>query len=699
MLSTVISHARFGVMLWLVVVSIAANALSASAQDKVDISAIVSLSSSRESDQLSQRIENPFVMLPAADGLQEPTLASPQPEPALETTPRFRVTVRPAELIAPADSGRATASELEGIIQGDVEYESSPIPDSDGNTAVDPPQETFGLLPWPPSSPKAGESQNKIPSVDVWSPTTIISPRRSAEPTAQVKRPELRLANIPGEFHGQDSSANTDSATSGGTAATNTNTSPVVEHPTFGYANCYENACYDSQAFVPNPNYACQTFNPDVELGVYRGKFCVPAQAPWVELGRGLYRPGPLPPAATFLTGETNPIIPHFLIYGDYRTAVAFNDNGNGNGDEATIWGNRLNLDFDLKITSTERIHAFWGPLDRGGQFTRAEFRDHNGELIPELDNNLDTLYFEGDLGYMWGGMTDRWAPFDLPLAAGRYPLLFQNGTWMVDAIDGFAFTFPGKNSPFLDWSNYDITFFFGFSDVDSPAFTDDSQADLYGVQSFIEAYDGYLEMGYAFLNDRSGQGFSYHNVGLSYSRRFLHRVSTSFRAILNCGQDPVTGDQSADGQVFLWENAFVTRAPNYFVPYVNAFVGFDRPQSVARAAGTGGLLVNTGINFESDGLTNYPTLDATANNTWGGACGINLLGPDFSWQLITELAMVQTFRQGGFRTALGDQYAFGARFQMPLNNAWLLHVDGMYGLREGDDDIRGARTELRWKF
>jgi hypothetical protein len=168
---------------------------------------------------------------------------------------------------------------------------------------------------------------------------------------------------------------------------------------------------------------------------------------------------------------------------------------------------------------------------------------------------------------------------------------------------------------------------------------------------------------------------------------------------IINAGQDPIAGDQTADGQLVILENSLITSNPTNFVPYFNMWAGFDRPQSVARAAGTGGILLNTGINFETDGLTGFPTLDATANDTWGGALGVNLLGPDFSWQLVTELAMVQTFGNGGQRKAVADQYAVGARWQVPLTNAWLFRLVGMVGILEDAPDISGARAELRWKF
>jgi hypothetical protein len=130
-------------------------------------------------------------------------------------------------------------------------------------------------------------------------------------------------------------------------------------------------------------------------------------------------------------------------------------------------------------------------------------------------------------------------------------------------------------------------------------------------------------------------------------------------------------------------------------VPYFNLFAGFDRPQSAGRAALAGGVLRNTGILFESDNLTNYPTLDATANDTYGAALGLNLLANDFSQQLVVETAFLGTMGNDHGRTAVGNQYGLGARYQLPLTNALIFRADAMYGFLESTKDSprRASRT------
>lgn len=456
------------------------------------------------------------------------------------------------------------------------------------------------------------------------------------------------------------------------------------------------NVAFDPSAFTPDPDYSHFPYMPPVEDSVFSGKTLNPTERPWVELGRGMYLPGRIPCSQTFM-GIHNLVSQHFLVYGDYRTATAYVDGG---ANDRWVWAHRLNLDFDWMITDTERVHGFSGPIDRGTNFTRLEHNDGDFKFFDEFDHNWDTIFFEGDVGSILGGIMGHDSRFDMPFAVGLMPLLFQNGIWMEDAFVGAAVTLPAQHNAMLGWSNYELTFFAGIDELNSPAFPgDDSAASLYGVISFIEAYDGYLELGYAFLDDTSGQGLGYHNVGFSFSRRYWHRVSNALRVIVNAGQDPVNGPRTADGALFLVENALITSKPNTFVPYMNLFAGYGRPQSVARAAVAGGILRNTGILFETDGLTGFPFLDDTANNSYGGAIGINWLGPQFNYQVILEAGMVQTFGRAGSRRATDDQYGIGARFQKPLTNAWLVRMDALYGLFENDNDISGGRVELRYKF
>ena len=170
-------------------------------------------------------------------------------------------------------------------------------------------------------------------------------------------------------------------------------------------------------------------------------------------------------------------------------------------------------------------------------------------------------------------------------------------------------------------------------------------------------------------------------------------------RVIVNAGQNGPTDDRTANGVLLIAENSFLTPWPYNVIPYVNMWTGFDDPQSVARAGAAGGVLRNTGILFESDNLTDYPTLDATGANTYGAAFGIDLLSPEFTHQLILEAAVLQVFGDPDLRNAPGDQYGIGARYQVPISNATLLRFDVMHGFFDDAPNVTGARAEFRWKF
>jgi hypothetical protein len=456
-------------------------------------------------------------------------------------------------------------------------------------------------------------------------------------------------------------------------------------------------ATYRSHDFSPAPHYGNFCWDPNGNLAVYGNKHLNPVQRPAIEWGLPFYDAGPLPRSGTGL-GITNLTMKKFYVYGDYRSAITYNQNV---ANEQTVWANRLNLDFDFSFTATERIHMFMGPLDERQEYSSLIYDDGritNNDAWDAWDARTDTLFFEGDLGYLLGGWYNQEASFNLPFAVGLIPLVLQNGVWMEDAFVGMAATIPARNNPWLDWSNYDTTFFLGFDEVTSNiAFEGDNRAaNIVGFTTFIESRGGYFEFGYAFLDDTEDQGRSYHNIGASYTRRYLNLLSNSVRMIVNTGQDGPDDDRTADGLLLLMENSFLTRNPYNVIPYVNLFAGFGHPQSAARLQGP---LKNTGINFESDLLTGYPLLDDSANNTYGAALGVDLLGNAFEQQLILEAAVLQVMDEPANRLAPGDQYAIGARFQKPLSHTLIFRADAMVGFLEDTDDISGARMELRRKF
>ncbi len=448
-------------------------------------------------------------------------------------------------------------------------------------------------------------------------------------------------------------------------------------------------------AFREGPTYD-STYDPEEQAEIYGGKSAVEPPRPLLEIGREQYTSGMYDESSTVL-GELNPLLPGLAVYGDWRTAIAYNRN---NGKEIGQIATRLNLDVDLKITSTERIHAFFTPLQQGNNaFTRLEFGtgDGNGQFNDEFDPLPQTLFFEGDVGSLYSGFSGDPASFDLPFVVGLYPLFLQNGIWANDAILGGAITLPAKNLPALGLANYDVTFFAAFDNIDNANVLgangkpDNDNANLYGVTAFVDAFSGYIEAGYGVIQGTNEQdGLLEHYLTAAYTRRYANTVSNSTRFFANFGND------GEDGYAVLSENSLITGLPSTLLPYANFFIGFDNPRPLVDGNGAG-ILKNVGINFETDALTGYPKLDDTASNAWGGAIGLQYLF-NLDQQIVVEAAMVQPFEDDGIG-AKNAQYALGIRYQIPLDRAWLLRADATYQILEDAEDNFGIRTELRRKF
>lgn len=437
------------------------------------------------------------------------------------------------------------------------------------------------------------------------------------------------------------------------------------------------------------------TFDPAAEIQIYQGKTLNATQRPLLELGRPWYQLGQLSPPQTYL-GRHNPIHQQFVVFGDSRTAVAAHRTAS---DSQSLWAVQSNLFVDWKWTGTERIHFNLTPATQGADSSRWLLDEDR--FISEFNLDINFGFFEGDLGALAGGFRDRTLPFDMPIAIGVLPLVMQNGVWLEDAFLGAAVTLPAQHSAYFDISNFDLTAFVGWDKLNSPAFgIDDNAAKVYGLASWIEAGNGYLEVDYAFIEDRDNQrDRSYHNVGIGFTRRYGHFLSNSMRLIVNAGQSTDGGPNTADGVLLLSENSLITANPSTLLPYFNLFAGFDRPQSVARAGQAGGILRNTGILFESDNLTGYPTLDATANQAYGFAAGLSLMPQDFSQQLVLEAAWLGVMGDDLGRNAAGNQRGLGLRYQLPLSHSIIIRLDGMYGFLADSGDVSGLRVELRKKF
>jgi hypothetical protein len=458
--------------------------------------------------------------------------------------------------------------------------------------------------------------------------------------------------------------------------------------------------------FLPGPQYD-KKYDAKTQIDTYGAKVAVEPVRP-LELGREQYTSGAYPSSGTLL-GELNPLLPGLAIYGDWRTAVAYNSNA---GKDIAQVATRLNIDVDFKLTGTERIHAFFTPIQKNAKFTRCEFAGGaaDGKCTFEFDPLPQTLFFEGDVGSLYSGFSGTEASFDLPFTVGLFPLFLQNGIWANDAILGGAVSLTAKNSKRLGLANYDVTVFAAFDQVDNAGIlgAGNRKANLVGVTTFIDAFGGYVEAGYAAIQAQENAvlngvqvnqvaGEVTHFLTAAYTRRIANTLSNTTRVFANFGDG-----KNSEGYAIISENSIISSLPSTLLPYANFFIGYGNPQSLVDG-NNAGILKNVGINFETDALTGFPKLNDTGSNTYGGAIGVQYLF-NLDQQLVFEVAAVQPFDSklpGAAGTAaVQPQYGFGVRYQIALDKAWLFRADATYQILEGGAaDNFGVRSEIRRKF
>ena len=165
-------------------------------------------------------------------------------------------------------------------------------------------------------------------------------------------------------------------------------------------------ARYKEESFKTDPVYPERQYSAEKQREIYGGKRAMNTARPLMELGYPLYKEGPLGSTHTWF-GEKNLASPQFLVYGDSRLVLS----GDQRGDLSRAQlAPQLNLDTDLKLTATERIHALFKPFEKDGKFTRLELnRDDNQdtELETEIDLSPATFFIEGDIAAIIAGKTN----------------------------------------------------------------------------------------------------------------------------------------------------------------------------------------------------------------------------------------------------------------------------------------------------
>lgn len=382
---------------------------------------------------------------------------------------------------------------------------------------------------------------------------------------------------------------------------------------------------------------------------------------------------------------------PVFILYGDYRSAVQTFDNG---AVDVTEWTNRLNLFGNMYFTPTERLLFQVRPLDQDGRFTGVEFEGDNEGGFESFNGNIQTLFFEGDLGEIF----PRWdlndtKHFDIGFSIGRQPLNFQDGIILNDFVDSIGVT---RSSLFFLGSNAThITGYFGINELHRNIGVRDEDAYIYGLNVASDYDKSTYEFDLAYVDgdiETGGDGFF---AGIGQTRRFGHWNST-FRVNNSWALDEET-DAVSSGTLITHQLS-KTAKRNHDIFYLNTFYGIDEYASAGRDPATGGPLGTIGILYAAPGLGQFSApLGNRVGDNIGFSAGYQHFMADNEAQIIFEV--------GGRHAMEDDQQdslGFMTRYQRAFGLHHILVVDAFVA---GYDDPLladwgyGVRAEWRVKF
>lgn len=390
---------------------------------------------------------------------------------------------------------------------------------------------------------------------------------------------------------------------------------------------------------------------------------------------------------------------PQLWIFGVLRTSVFFYNNGVR--PRSADWATRLDLFANLQLTHTEKLIIGISPLNRNAftQFSRVTLNDNFGDDKDELNADIRTFFFEGDLGSLFPGFDPGGtSSLDYGFAVGRQFLQFQEGILINDTIDSFGVV--RNNIRIWGFSNLRSTFIWGWNELgrsngQDSGLLDSAQnnrtAHLFGWFNSVDTAVSTYNLDLIHIADSAAEGDGYY-VGASAIQRIGH-YNTAFRVNASLAE---TSDNAkvATGTLVSMEVSWTPVASDDIV-YVNTFIAFDNYTQAGREPIVGGPLGSLGIMFASPGLGNFLSeLDSFTNEVAGAAIGYEAFWNNHRRSLTLELAGRIETNGNGFNDG-----AVGFEYRHRLTQRIQLQLESSYSLLEKRDDGHTFRAELLYRF
>ena len=231
---------------------------------------------------------------------------------------------------------------------------------------------------------------------------------------------------------------------------------------------------------------------------------------------------------------------PRFVQSGSYQV---FGLGIHQGGRDQVAVGHQLLLDFDLRLTGTERFHVQYRPIGREGsggsyyQFTRPS------GYVDASTAEPSRYWFEGELASMFGGYVSPFARADITVTAGKFPFAAHNFLLINDELLGVMLSQDNLTVGTL--SNINLQGFYFFNDVSAP-YPEDGGA--VGVHASVDHRGAFHELTYVYWGLQAGSAGVHH---AAFSRtQMLGAYTLAARVLLKFAP----ADRFGDGQLYVLE-------------------------------------------------------------------------------------------------------------------------------------------------
>jgi len=384
---------------------------------------------------------------------------------------------------------------------------------------------------------------------------------------------------------------------------------------------------------------------------------------------------------------------PRLWSYLINRTTVQTFDNGAPGRLRDTEIANRMDLYANLQLTGTEKILLGLRPFDNNlpSRFTRYTFDGSNEDFNNELNLDIETLFFEGDIGSLLPKL-DRAGikPIDLGFTVGRQPFTFQEGIILNDTVDAVGFV--RNNLVFPNTSNLRIAGLWAWDRLDRNDRNRGTDPNMYGLFVFADAHVSSYNLDMIYVDDNATDGDAFY-IGASAIQRIraLGGISSAFRINNSIALDEeIGGNVIGDGSLLSAE--FSTIVPGSDdIAYINPFISIGNFTQAGREQILGGPLASLGILFASPNLSTYGAeVSPFTDDVVGFATGYQAFWDDHRRNLILEIAGRHDYDGQGF-----DQLGLGFQLQQAIGQHIQAQLEGFYTFNGERDDGVGARAEL----